>query len=65
MAYNRRKNPRDYRFAVGRTIFWEPLVDHKEGKTIRKVTVEKIAHNYQEFTELWLNERKGKKEKKK
>ncbi len=50
-------------FAVGRTIFWEPLVAHKEGKTIRKATVEKVAQNYQEFTELWLNERKGKKEK--
>ena len=50
-------------FAVGRTIFWEPLVAHKEGKTIRKVTVEKVAQNYQEFTELWLNERKGKKKK--
>ena len=52
-------------FAVGRTIFWEPLADHKEGKTTRKVTAEKIAHNYQEFTELWLNERNGEKEKKK
>jgi 5-dehydro-2-deoxygluconokinase len=52
-------------FAVGRTIFWEPLADHKAGKTIRKVTVEKVAQNYQEFTELWLNECKGKKEKKK
>jgi myo-inositol catabolism protein IolC len=52
-------------FAVGRTIFWEPLVDHKEGKTNRKVTVEKVAQNYQEFTELWLNERKGKQETKK
>jgi myo-inositol catabolism protein IolC len=52
-------------FAVGRTIFWEPLVDHKDGKTIRKETVKKIAQNYQEFTELWLNERNGKKEKKK
>ncbi len=52
-------------FAVGRTIFWEPLADHKEGKNSRKVTAEKVAHNYQEFTELWLNERKGKKEKRK
>ena len=52
-------------FAVGRTIFWEPLADHKAGKTTRKVAVENIAQNYQEFTELWLNECKGKKQKKK
>ncbi len=52
-------------FAVGRTIFWEPLADHKAGKTTRKEAVEKVAQNYQEFTELWLNECKGKKEIKK
>jgi myo-inositol catabolism protein IolC len=52
-------------FAVGRTIFWEPLADHKAGKTTRKVAVEKVAQNYQEFTELWLRECKSKKEIKK
>jgi len=52
-------------FAVGRTIFWEPLADHKAGKTTRKEAIEKVAQNYQEFTELWLNECKGKKEIKK
>jgi myo-inositol catabolism protein IolC len=43
-------------FAVGRTIFWQPLADHKAGKINRKETVEKIAQNYIEFTDLWLNE---------
>jgi myo-inositol catabolism protein IolC len=43
-------------FAVGRTIFWQPLADHKADKINRKETVEKIAQNYEEFTELWLNE---------
>jgi 5-dehydro-2-deoxygluconokinase len=52
-------------FAVGRTIFWEPLADHKAGKTTRKEAVEKVAQNYQEFTELWLSECKSKKEIKK
>jgi myo-inositol catabolism protein IolC len=52
-------------FAVGRTIFWEPLADHKAGKTTRKEAIEKVSQNYQEFTELWLNECKGKKEIKK
>ena len=43
-------------FAVGRTIFWQPLADHKAGKINRKEAVEKIAQNYIEFTDLWLNE---------
>jgi 5-dehydro-2-deoxygluconokinase len=43
-------------FAVGRTIFWNPLADLKAGKVNRKQAVEQIAQNYIEFTELWLNE---------
>jgi myo-inositol catabolism protein IolC len=46
-------------FAVGRTIFWQPLADHKAGKLTRKKAAEKIALNYGEFTELWLNECKS------
>jgi myo-inositol catabolism protein IolC len=46
-------------FAVGRTIFWDPLAELKSGKATRKQAVEKIAMNYGEFTELWLNECKG------
>jgi 5-dehydro-2-deoxygluconokinase len=52
-------------FAVGRTIFWDPLAELKTGKITRKEATEKIAQNYQDFTELWLNECKGKKEAKK
>jgi len=46
-------------FAVGRTIFWEPLTEHKAGKLKRDATIEKIAQNYVEFSNLWRNERKG------
>jgi myo-inositol catabolism protein IolC len=45
-------------FAVGRTIFWDPLVEFRAGKCDRKATVDKIAQNYVEFVELWQNERK-------
>lgn len=45
-------------FAVGRTIFWQPLSDHRTEKISRKETVERIALNYIEFSNLWLNERK-------
>jgi myo-inositol catabolism protein IolC len=45
-------------FAVGRTIFWDPLVEYRAGKADKKASVEKIAQNYIEFVELWQNERK-------
>ena len=43
-------------FAVGRTIFWNPLADFKAGKISRQQAVEQIANTYVEFTELWLKE---------
>jgi len=44
-------------FAVGRTIFWSPLVEHKAEQIDRSKAVEKIAQNYIDFVELWQNER--------
>ena len=43
-------------FAVGRTIFWQPLADYKAGKSNREEAVEKVAQNYIEFTDLWQKE---------
>jgi myo-inositol catabolism protein IolC len=45
-------------FAVGRTIFWQPLVEHKAGTIGREEAVEKIALNYADFVRLWQNEKK-------
>jgi myo-inositol catabolism protein IolC len=45
-------------FAVGRTIFWQPLTEYKAGQINRNAAIEKIAQNYAEFSELWLKERK-------
>jgi myo-inositol catabolism protein IolC len=45
-------------FAVGRTIFWQPLVDHKVGTISQDEAVEKIALNYADFVKLWQNEKK-------
>lgn len=45
-------------FAVGRTIFAEPLMEHKTGRINRDEAIKKIAQNYTEFSDLWLNERK-------
>jgi len=44
-------------FAVGRTIFWQPLVEHKAGTTSKNETIEKIALNYADFVKLWQNEK--------
>lgn len=46
-------------FAVGRTVFWEPLKGFKEGKWSREETVSKIADNYKSFCKLWLDLRKN------
>ena len=45
-------------FAVGRTIFWDPLVEYKAGKIDKNTTIEKIAQCYIDLVDLWQNERK-------
>jgi len=46
-------------FAVGRTIFWDALVWYNEKKIDRDTAVEKIAHNYLDFVQLWIKEKKA------
>jgi len=45
-------------FAVGRTIFWDPLVEFRANKLDRSQAIEKIAQNYIEFVDLWQTQRK-------
>jgi myo-inositol catabolism protein IolC len=45
-------------FAVGRTIFWDPLAEHKAGKISKAQAIDKISQNYKEFSDLWLGEKK-------
>ncbi len=40
-------------FAVGRTVFWAPLVDWKAGKASREEAADRIAARYQEFVDLF------------
>jgi len=47
-------------FAVGRTIFWEPLAECKAGRISKLAAVEGIAQNYTDFAKLWMSERKSK-----
>jgi myo-inositol catabolism protein IolC len=45
-------------FAVGRTIFWEPLAERKAGNISKDEAVGKIAANYADFVKLWQMEKK-------
>jgi len=40
-------------FAVGRTSFWDPLVDWRAKKITREAAVAEIARRYQEFVEIF------------
>ncbi len=40
-------------FAVGRTVFWGPLVDWRAGKATREQAVARIAGRYREFVNLF------------
>ena len=40
-------------FAVGRTVFWDPLVAWRAKKATREQTVARIAGRYREFVDLF------------
>jgi myo-inositol catabolism protein IolC len=44
-------------FAIGRTIFFEPLKQFHEKKITRKQTMERIAKNYAHYIRLWNKHR--------
>ncbi len=45
-------------FAVGRTVFWEPLKAFRENKITRDQASEKIADTYTGLCKLWMDIRK-------
>ena len=44
-------------FAVGRTVFWEPLKAFRENRMTRDQAAEKIAETYSGLCNLWIQER--------
>lgn len=44
-------------FAVGRTVFWEPLKAFRENRMTRDQASEKIAETYSSLCNLWIEER--------
>ncbi len=41
-------------FAIGRTIFQQPLIDYQEKKIVKKRAIEKISQNYKNFCDFFL-----------
>lgn len=46
-------------FAVGRTVFWDPLVYYTSGQIGREEAVERININYQKLYNIFINARRG------
>jgi myo-inositol catabolism protein IolC len=46
-------------FAVGRTDFWQPLVDLRDKKISRETAVDQMAHRYREFVDAFENAQTG------
>jgi myo-inositol catabolism protein IolC len=46
-------------FAVGRTSFWQPLVDWRADQISRETAVGEIAQRYQEFVEIFESIKQG------
>jgi 5-dehydro-2-deoxygluconokinase len=44
-------------FAVGRTVFWDPLIALRDGRTTRDAAVTEIARRYREFADTFENAR--------
>jgi myo-inositol catabolism protein IolC len=42
-------------FAIGRTIFWEPLTDYKNGKIEKEVAINTISNNFLHFYDIFTN----------
>ena len=40
-------------FAVGRTVFWQPLVDWRAKKITREQAVDQMAKRYREFVDIF------------
>jgi myo-inositol catabolism protein IolC len=46
-------------FAVGRTDFWEPLVNFRAGKATREAAVAEMARRYEEFVSIFETARRS------
>jgi 5-dehydro-2-deoxygluconokinase len=46
-------------FAVGRTIFWDPLIDHEQGKINENEAAEVISKRFLHYYHVFIEARQG------
>jgi len=46
-------------FAVGRTVFWEPLVDYRAHRKTREAASAEIARRYRDFVDVFETARRS------
>lgn len=46
-------------FAVGRTAFWDPLVDWRAGRITREAAAEEVGRRYREYVDIFESARAG------
>jgi len=46
-------------FAVGRTTFWDPLIDWRAKKVTREAAVAEIARRYKEWVDIFEGARRS------
>ena len=44
-------------FAIGRTVFWQPLLDYKAGQINADQAAEQISQNYQHFYQFFQSQK--------
>lgn len=42
-------------FAVGRTVFWQPVIDYQNGKISKEKAMETISKNYEHFYKIFIS----------
>ncbi len=45
-------------FAIGRTVFWEPIVKFTKQELTRDETIDKISKNFQHFYKIFIDQRR-------
>lgn len=46
-------------FAIGRTVFWQPLLDYKNERIDKGVAIERIANNFSRFYRIFIESKES------
>ena len=48
-------------FAIGRTIFWDSLVDYNKGNITKEIAAKRIGNKYKKFYDIFMKAKEGRK----